>query len=159
MGQYLAAMAFAFPITATQTQAITFGCSGEQYDCVSGEREDTFPIGAEKFTVKEIEVFEIADQTALPAIARSARMGIYFKRSSETQADTFWRQPLRARSARTAHAGASGRQRVGKGGERMWRLFVVDELARAESARGRWDSNGDFGGGCSGGKETGGWSK
>jgi hypothetical protein len=34
---------------------------GEEYDSVSGRQESDFLTGAVKFTVKEIEVFEIAD--------------------------------------------------------------------------------------------------
>jgi hypothetical protein len=55
----LAAVAFLFPITATQTQAVAL--FGVAYDSVSGGEEADFLTGAMEFRVKEIEVFEIAD--------------------------------------------------------------------------------------------------
>jgi hypothetical protein len=36
-------------------------CFGETYNSVSGQRDDYFLTGANTFTVKEIEAFEIAD--------------------------------------------------------------------------------------------------
>jgi hypothetical protein len=65
------------------------------------------------FTVKEIEVFEIADEMALPADGENAQMGAYSKRWREIPADAFSRQPLHPGGAQAAPAGniASGRGR------------------------------------------------
>jgi hypothetical protein len=44
---------------------------GIQYDNISVRREVDFLTGEDEVTVKEIEVFEIADETALPQIERN----------------------------------------------------------------------------------------
>jgi hypothetical protein len=41
----------------------------------------------EEFTMKKIEVFKIAHETALPSIREKCPNGVYFKRSPEVQAD------------------------------------------------------------------------
>jgi hypothetical protein len=59
----------------------------DSYTLIGGDRtyaNDTafeyFFTGAQNFTVKEIEVFTIADSTTFPADLKNARMGVHSKR-------------------------------------------------------------------------------
>jgi hypothetical protein len=76
--------------------------------------------GAEIFTVKQIEVLEIADQIALPADVKICANGRLFQESER----------CRSESSRPALGDTGGRQRVGEGDEQSRRLFVADEFAR-----------------------------
>jgi hypothetical protein len=77
------------------------------YDSVNGEREADFLTGAQKFTVKEIEVFEIADSTALPANREKCANGCLLQKITRNAGGRVWRLPLRAGLARAAQAGDS----------------------------------------------------
>jgi hypothetical protein len=81
-----------------------------------------FLTGAKNFTVKEIEVFQIADEITLPADVKKCANGRLFQeRASEI---------CRRGSSRAALGDTGGRQRVGEGDEHSRRLFVADEFAR-----------------------------
>jgi hypothetical protein len=70
--------------------------------------------GAERFRVNEIEIFEIADSTALPADVKKCANGRLFQKRT-----------------RDADAGAAGRLQETQADDNLSRrLFVADEFAR-----------------------------
>jgi hypothetical protein len=134
----------------SHVDAVNFG---REYDSVSGgkEKEKDFLMGIVRFTVKEIKVVKIADETARPGNLEKCVNECLFQEIVGNASGRVSRQSLRAELVRMAPAGASGRHRIGESSECLWWLFVADELARTQSARlTGGNRNGCFGAGCAG---------
>jgi hypothetical protein len=71
--------------------------------------------------VKEIEGFKIANSTALATDLKNDENGHSLQEIA--------RQAGRPTVPGMSAGGSGGRHRVGKGGKRLWQLFVVDEFS------------------------------
>jgi hypothetical protein len=91
------------------------------------------------FIVKEIEVFEFADETILSANREKyVWMSVYFKRLPRGEPDVFSRQLLRARWAQAAQSNANGWERSAKPGS------ICNNLSWRTSSPDRWGQERKF---------------
>jgi hypothetical protein len=109
------------------------------YNSVSGEIEEDFFTSEKYFTVKEMEVFKIANEMALPVNCEKCANGCLLQEIAETPADAFG-------GSHFARAAQAGGRAVGKA------VTACGGCSRRMSLRHRRDRNGDFGGGCQAGR-------